>query len=249
MKTRLLLLVLVVFLIAIGSCSDEAQPQVLKPIASFEVEKEFYELDESVRFINTSRNAVAYHWQFCIHGTSTEQNPVYTPPVPPDRPGYRMFTILTAMGQDASSSEMNKHITASHRLLNKIIIDNISEQTAELIPFEEGSTTELMVLVGPAAEPYEWENEYQTLPAVIFTPCQEFPFEVANFISAPICRMGKDAFLINIFARLQGDQIPVLLHSFEFFPTIQPAEKIINKLHKFPLESNQMSLTVEYEYF
>jgi hypothetical protein len=245
MKTRFLLMAWIATAIAISGCSKtEELRQVLIAEASFELDKEFYEIAEPIHFVNTSVNAVSYLWTFGDMATSTEANPVFTPDVHPNFIGARVMVTLQAMSEDGSSSEMKKVVTSSQRLIRKISIDGISEQLTELIPFAEGRKTELLVNVGSVGHP--WFDQYKE-PAVQYSTPMQLPLKVAEF-SHRSWPMGNDMFFINIYARLQDDQTPLLLHSVEFIPSQMPAEKIVNNIHKFSLQSAEISMTIEYMY-
>ncbi|MBO3698631.1 PKD domain-containing protein [Roseivirga sp. E12] len=66
----LILLTIIVF----NSCSGD-DPTVVKPITSFQQDRFFIEVGETVTFTNTSENGQTYFWDFGDNTTSNEENP------------------------------------------------------------------------------------------------------------------------------------------------------------------------------
>ena len=233
---------------ALGSCSKEEEPSG-PVVADFEVEKEFFEMGEPIHFINKSENAVAWHWEIGPWETSTEENPVFTPDMGDQYLGFGFWVTLKAIGKDGNSSEARQKVVASKRLYRTIIIQDMDESLQQLIPREDGKETQLLLLMGRKSEPLTWLNDYQTIPAVTLPEGTQWPFEFPVFNTWPVIAMDNTLWIMNLYAQVEGSEAePVAIHSFEFIPTEQEAIHIINKIHRFTLSDDLLTMEVHYTY-
>jgi len=247
MKTRNYITLGMLCLFVIASCDDKQEEEPPKaPVAEFEVEKTWYEAGEPVVFNNLSENAVSYYWEFGSSTTSTEENPVFTPDLQTPALGYRFRAKLTVMGEDGQEDSTEQFVIASHRMFRRIVIKEMDETIEQSLPSDSEKNTELIWLMGPAADPFAWFGDHQSLPPLVLPDEYELPLESGLWpASLP---MGNTPWMLDLYVRLEDDETPELLDSFRFNPTQQEARQVNKHIHLFELSGEHITLDVEYEY-
>lgn len=176
MRSRFFVLNILIVLMLVA-CKEDEPIVKLPAAAAFETGKDTFDEGEPIEFINKSEHAISYLWRFGSNETSTEEHPVYTPHIPSQFQGMRFKVKLMAMGADGMMDSTEAYVQVSKRIFRGITIMEMSDSIKKKIPFEDGKSTELYLLTGFQAEPFEWINEYQTYPSKTIERDYTLPFE------------------------------------------------------------------------
>ena len=157
------------------------------PSAAFSFTKE----GNVVTFINQSKNATSYSWEFGDGGTSSETNPVYTYTADGD------YTVtLTAMDNNGNSDQVSQEVTISSAVFTAATLSNPSGRVWKL-------AGAFSFYVGPSEGSAEWwggipENELETRACMfddefIFTDGGQYTVDTKGAVFAEPYMGGANA--------------------------------------------------------
>ncbi len=247
MKPRNYLIFCMLCLFLAAGCDEKQETELPEPpVADFAVGKEIFEDGEPILFVNLSENAESYLWEFGGSAVSTKENPVFTPDIQGNALSYKFRAKLTVTGEDGSTDTKEKYLIASRRMFRRIVIKDMDETLMESLPEHPEKSTEIIWLMGPAADPYTWFGDYQTLPPMVLPENPELPME--SFLWHNSLPMTNTPWKLDLYVRLEGDDDPELLDSFAFIPTQMESRQVKEHIHLFELAGDKVTIDVEFEY-
>ena len=166
-KQKLNLLFTLGLAIFINACEkDDTEPTPIIPETSFETDQMYYEPGDTIRVVNTTKNAVRYQWTIDVNDqvtSSEEENPVIIAQIP--EVNFRAYydITLTAYSETGDSSSVTKEAGVGYRTLDYVKFQSIDHPSIQNM---QTDSVTLYTFLGSFSDPdHHHLEDNRTFPA------------------------------------------------------------------------------------
>ena len=190
-------------MLVISSCDKQNQLSVKQPVASFTTDKTLYEEGDMVHFINNSKNAVRYFWQFSHNGVSTEVEPSMKFDIPGDFISADWVVMLVAYNELGDSSIEMQHVNIGRRMLRYMELVSLD---STLLDFSYADSAIVHLWFGKESEPEIWKmSDEGSFREQNFCTNADLPIHFYWPHTFPTVILDSDVWFVRIYQELNGN--------------------------------------------